>query len=230
MRFLLASVALLAATESAASGFNLAWQACLPDGGTISRMNATCVADTGIVGTIIGSLVLSTAVPDKVADEAVLDVQTSAPTIEPWWQFYNPGACRRPALRASLDFSEITQQNCIDPWQQQASSAIAVYIPGFGQVPNRARLVLGGSVIHPFAVEADREYLSFAVQINRQNTTVCPGCTGSAVIVLNEIRSTRFDGSSERVTTPLLNQLVQYGGEVTPARNVTWGQVKSLYR
>ena len=56
--------------------------------------------------------------------------------------------------------------------------------------------------------------------------------------VFDEIKAVQADGSFQRLTAAMPNQLVAWqerskdceAGFIVPVRNITWGRVKSLYR
>lgn len=227
----------LTASMAQAGGINAAWTTCFSEGGALNRTN-TCTSTLGSAGAIVGSYMLSADQPLKVGDEIVVDLQVgnAGDPIPPYWQFVNAGSCRQTALSANFVYGG-PQSSCFDPWSGQAFGGVAAYSPGYGGVPGRARIIIGAAVAIPTALPMGVELFSFNLALGNAGTTTCAGCTTPAAIVLNEIKSVQQDGSFERNSSPLQNQCVGWQGGntptacgATPARNTSWGQVKSLYR
>ena len=89
--------------------------------------------------------------------------------------------------------------------------------------------------VTPTRLPAATEFFSFQLVISNANTTTCAGCATGATLVLNEIYSVQQDGTGERMTNAATDRCVKFNnGVVTcsalPAKNTSWGQVKSLYR
>jgi hypothetical protein len=227
----------LTASMAQAGGINAAWTTCFSEAGALNRTN-TCTSTFGSAGSIVGSYMLTADQPLKVGDEIVLDLQVGNANdpIPPFWQYFVAGSCRQTALSANFVYGG-PQSSCFDPWSGQAFGGVAAYVAGYGGVAGRARIIVGAAVANPIALPANLEFFSFNLAFSNAGSTTCAGCTTPAAIVLNEISSVQQDGSRERNSSPLQNQCVgwQGGNEptacgATPARNTSWGQVKSLYR
>lgn len=240
---LLSAVVLVVSAASAwaggVGGVNFAWNNCLNEGGVQTKTN-TCSGNLGSQFAV-GSYVLSADQNTKVGDEIVIDLQLDSPSLVDWWQFFNVGACRINGLSASFAFGSFPNTSCFDPWAGQAFGAVAAYQtntsvpPNPYPDPNRARIKIGGTVANPIALPAATEFYSFQLVISNTATTTCAGCATGATLVLNEISSVQQDGSRERLTEPLTDRCLKFNdGQVLctalPAKNTSWGQVKSLYR
>jgi hypothetical protein len=234
-----AFLATFAASAWAQAGINFAWDNCAAEGGVQTKTSA-CSSNFGS-SFAVGSYILTSDQPLKVGDEVVLDLQLDSPSLVDWWQFFNAGACRATALSASFAFGTFPNTSCFDPWSGQAAGGVAAYLtttsnpPNEYPDPNRARIKLGAAVANPIALPAATQFYSFQLVISNANTTTCSGCATGATIVLNEISSVQQDGSRERIIAALVDQCVKFNGgtvlcSALPAKNTSWGQVKSMYR
>lgn len=231
--------ALLAVSASIASaaGLNLSWSAC-GAGGTENKTFA-CTSNTGS-NVLVASYVAPAGTVGVTGMEAVIDLQSASPTLPAWWQFKNVGTCRTTAL-SSLPAGAACDG---DYWAGQASGGISAYITPYATAANRARLLIIYAVPGALAgpVDADVEYFGFTVTISNAKTaggTGCAGCADPVCVVLNEIKLTQGVGIGDfRIQNPAARNYVSWQGGVvsggcpaaTPARNATWGSVKSLYR
>jgi hypothetical protein len=186
--------------------------------------------------------------PDRNLDDfdelyAVLDLQSDSPELPDWWQLTDPGGCRQGALSTSADFTA-APGGCADPWQGQIPGYYTLWrtasFPGLGWpavTPNRAqfRVLYGTYPAVPLVMGT--EYYGFTATITYQETVgagACAGCSTPVTLVLNAV--TLRSRVPNLLTNPLDNMCLRWqaGGatpcDATPARNTTWGQLKSLYR
>ena len=250
---LVALVVLVWAAPAMGQGINLAWDQCWPEGGTANKRFA-CDTNAGWHA-IVGSFVPVAPHPHFLGIEVILDVNSVASTLPDWWQFFNPGSCRRTALMASADFTSAPQTACVDPWGGSAVGGIAAYQtvtttpPVPNGLPSSARLLVW------FALQVDNplqeltEYYGFRLRISNAKTvgdSACAGCDVDMCITLKEIKVVDSDGSVERLSSPVQSTTVTWAcgawlwtyppscyhrpGCTVAARNTTWGQVKGLYR
>lgn len=241
---LLITGVLLALTASVASaaGINLYWQGCSADAGVTTNRNFACASNTGNAGTMTASFDPPAGLSDVNGNNLILDLQTAAPALPPWWDMsnLNAGFCRN-AISGNTVFAG---GGCADPWGG-GSPGISAYIRNFGGNANRVRI--GGSISVAAGAPAPDGAEYYSLNINISNTKTvgspnCAGCNEPVCIVLNEIKITQPSGTtggSPQVTNPLTSNFVTAnGGAVggagcpgaTPTVNRTWGQVKSIYR
>jgi hypothetical protein len=238
---LAATLALPSLPAGAMPGMNLAWNACLSEGGT-STLASTCASDDG-EQIAIGSFVLTQDQEIQVGIEWYIDLQVEGDELPDWWQLFNTGSCRQDALAARFDFGAFPQTHCFDPWTRttETRGGVAAYLTTtsnpYNQYPDPNRARIAGAVASdtPAMLEAGREYLGFELVIRNKGTSACAGCAAGATFVLTELRSVQQDGSRERFDEPAVDHCLRFqGGSVPcsflPARAVTWGQIKSLYR
>ena len=110
-------------------------------------------------------------------------------------------------------------------------------------LPSIAAMVMGledWDVANAMPVSEELEYYAFKLSINSAKTVgtgACDGCLDPVCIVLNEIKLTQPVGvGNYRLQNPALSYYATWQGGVvsggcpaaTPARNRTWGAVKSL--
>jgi hypothetical protein len=110
--------------------------------------------------------------------------------------------------------------------------------PGRQRIRAQAALPLGDWRIGP--IGEGTEVYCFKLTFNNAKTVglgACPGCLTSVCFCLNSILVTNTPGNpagNKYLTNPINNTATWQGGGpcdgVTPAKNTTWGQVKSLYR
>jgi len=244
------ALALVVSPRARAGEVNLRWNECWGDGGVQNRVFA-CDRNSG------SELLVASFVPrtdfTMTGDEFVVDFATAGTTLADWWRFGNPGNCR-PASLGLVSEPPASAVACTEWDDSQAGGLFAGFIIGFNTA-NSARILgvhtLPEGLSAP--VLAGHEYHAFTLSINHQKTVgsgACGGCTLGACLAFKSFRMTSPD--------PRVDQLLflhQFGGgaadalvtwqggtgvisgsgvtscyAATPARNSTWGAVKSLYR
>jgi hypothetical protein len=220
-------------------GLNLGWDDC---GGLPASLNKAFACDTNTgTQTLVGSYILPACCPlSVVANEINMEIQSAGPTLPAWWTMRS-GGCRSSSLTGNFDFT-IGPFTCYDYWLGGASGGAAMDPP---TIPNRARINLiaaypnGSPLIRP--VPVNTEVYTFKCIIDNQKTIgvgSCAGCATGVCIVLNSIKVVAPGGGSnyKRITWPAVRSHVSWQGGsapdcfiVTPARNATWGSIKSLY-
>ncbi|MBI5711082.1 MAG: hypothetical protein HZC42_12405 [Candidatus Eisenbacteria bacterium] len=239
---LLMSLAGLLAEPCTAAGVNLAWDDCPGMGGVSSRAWA-CDANTG-VHQLVGSFVGSRDHPGFVGVEVLVDIHSEASALPDWWQFFNPGSCRRLALSVSFDFVAQQNDSCADPWQGLGVGGIAAYHtattypPVPDGSPGSARLMVAAALAEPNPLAAGTEYYCFRLAINHSKTVGtgnCPGCIQPACVRLTQIKVAENDGGVEWLVSPERTALVEWQTPATPcetaqARAPVWRDARSIYR
>ncbi len=234
-------VALLAggAPRAAAGGFNITWgSGCWQDEPATLKTFA-CDGDAGSAAFTV-SFVVDRDLEHFVA-QIQADLQSDSPDLPDWWQFADPGGCRVGALTTSADFTS-APGGCSDPWRGLAHTLTrwrTGLLPGDppwpDARPDRAQLICFAYVdgIAPLARGIEYYAVTATVEYRRSTGTgACRGCGTPATLVLNEVRIADVIS----ITNPLANACLRWqaGGatpcSATPARNSTWGLVKSLYR
>ena len=238
--------ALLALTAGAASaGVNLSFNDCGSFG--VSSVPLTCTANTGNFILVVSANPTAT-IPLALTQETVIDLETSAASISPWWDMRASGGCRPTSASTAFAFGALA--NCVDPWSGQALGGYDYAIaPLFdatnGSHPNRARIrtVCALPAFAPVQLDAGTEYYMCEVVINKAKTVglgSCAGCTDDATFYLNSVKISQPDGApggnptfasadnsacARTRSAPSASQC-----NATPNVNRTWGSVKALYR
>ena len=246
-RLLLLSGALLvlgASAASAAPGLNLAWGSGCWLENPVNAKTFACNTNTGNAQ-MTGSYTPTASQPAFVGVECVLDFQVDGVTVPDWWTFFEAGTCRQTSLSTSADFSGAPQTSCTDQWFGLGAGGIAAYQTAASPIhdervntPGWARLKVAYALADPSPLTGGTEYYGFRATMNYAKTVgspSCAGCTTPVTIVLNEIKSAENTGPFERVTDQDINRCLTWGASTVacaavPARNTSWGQVKSLYR
>jgi len=237
-----AALVVVRASAASAGGINLAWNDCLGMGGAVNRSFA-CDTNSGANDLYI-SFEPPVDIPDIRGANAIIDLQSAAATLPPWWQFKNPGSCRISSLQAVGVGNP--HGTCPDGWQGLGIAGIAAYnvtatVP---ETPfNRARMLCSTVVPATVAlpVFAGTEYFCLEVRIQNTGTvgTACAGCQEPACLVLNEVLVGSDNSGDFHITNPRVSNFATWqGGAIggagcpaaAPARNRTWGQLKGIYR
>lgn len=235
----LVGVLLTAASSIAlAGGINLSWNDCGSFG--VGQKSFACSNNSG-VDALVASAVPNAAMPALNGNDCTILIQTPSATLPAWWQLQT-GGCRAGNLSANADFT--TFSNCIDPWQGQAAAG-SIYdspAPGFG--PDFARVRTTTAIPTGTEIAVDAAHELYLVRLTLQHVKSagagsCAGCTQSACIVLQTVHLYAPTGVlAQTLTNPVLRQHVVWQDPAlvagcpgaTPARDHTWGSVKSLYR
>jgi hypothetical protein len=178
--------------------------------------------------------------------EIVVDVQHSDPGLPSWWRF-DPGGCRAGDL--SVDFDFTAKSACADFLLGQAAGNLIGYFvtqPHGGA--NQARILAAAAVLPDAGyrqLDASSLYYAARIVINDFGTvgpgTVCTGCDAAACLVLNTVIVRRQPGALSgdvylSVPGPDNANFATWRGgagadcQAVPARAMTWGQIKELYR
>ncbi len=247
---LLALTAGSALAQGGSHGINLSWTDCGATG--VANKTFSCLNNTGS-DVLIGSYEAPCGLDSLNGQEIVLDMQTSGATLPQWWYIKNTGYCRATAASISFDFTG-TWANCADYWMGQALGDFGVFAQYGGLNRMRIKGVCAIASVAAGPWPSKIETYSFRLTINHTKTTSgtgCAGCLDAACIVFNSLRLTQNPGpyhpadefclagygNAKVMTTPKVRNYVSWqggiagcGNPVTPTKNATWGQVKSLYR
>jgi hypothetical protein len=207
LRVLTVVVSLLVPSIAWAGQARMAWNDCAASGGTQLRAFA-CDVNTGS-NKAVGTFVLDQPMSDFVGVEVVIDLKSAANAMPPWWQFFNPGSCRRISMNATFDFSFLASSECVDPFGQPGQGGLAGYcVPGSNCVDapyeaSRARIKMAGAIADPVALETGLEYYAFILTITNAKTVgadACAGCLEPVCLLLNSIKAAGLNGATELTT------------------------------
>jgi hypothetical protein len=240
---LLATACTLAATSPAAraaEGLFLTWNDCALAPGAAADLSQACASDIGLQA-LYCAFRLPAPADSVLGVEIVVDVQHADATVPDWWRFDVAG-CRAGSLGAGFDFT--SQSACADFLQGHATGALGYYPTEPRGGANQARIRAAASVLPAFGyaqLDASSMYYAARLTITNSNTAVCAGCAGHACLVLNSVIVKRQPGTAGgdmvlgEPGPGNANWATWQGGTgancaSVPARSVTWGQLKGLYR
>lgn len=223
----------------AGGGLNLGWDDC---GGLPASLNRTFACDTNLgTNTLVGSFLAPCCVTAMSANEVVMDIQSTGVTLPQWWGL-RTGLCRPGSLTGNFNFTA-GPFTCYDYWQGGASGGASMDAP----IGNRARIkafvaLPSGSPLITGILEGTEVY-SFKLNISNTKTTglgSCAGCGTGVCIVLQSIKLNQPQGNpygSKFMSSPAMRAHATWQGgtgvdcyAATPAKNVTWGSIKAIYR
>src|SRR5262245_18162878 len=225
------------AFAASASTMNLAWDQCLPEGGLTSKSFA-CNANTG-AEEAVASFIPGTSF-NLLAVYSYVYVQASSPSLPDWWR-YGVGGCRTASANASADFIASPNTACSDPWMASASSGLLHTVPSPDLItgPNTGMMVGFAALATAVGVTAGHQYYVTRIRFNNSKTLgagSCARCATPVSLLLGKMEIIDETGNiAEVVTTPDQNGCIDWQGgsglcAATPARNRTWGAIKTLYR
>jgi hypothetical protein len=239
----------LSATVASAAGINMAWDACLNGGGVPAKTfacNSNIPSGGGTATTPAHHMFLSAIAPGGIelwtSFEFEFQLQSDDAALPLWWAVRGAGQCRNGALSAA---AANATQGCTDVYGAAGAGGIASYTVGFGGA-NRARSTGVWSVpsFGQTPMNEGEEYFVTRISLSNAKTVGLGACAGCNVGVCINAISVKFvqpagtPGGNPLVTIPanrahvlwqnVVDQNTCYGA--TPAKNVTWGRVKTLYR
>jgi hypothetical protein len=221
---------------------HLTWVDCWAAPAATHHETSSCATNSGDRLLVVG-FTLSVALDSVIAIEAVIDLVHEAETLPPWWRL-EPGGCREGALDATADLSAL--DGCVDMWQGSGHALVQDYQVGEPRGgANQARIKVVAAVPSSEArlLGAGVPYAAVALRLDDRATVgggACAGCSGDACLVLNSILVKRLPGGTGdaflQVPAAGDGHRVTWGAGTgancvaVPARGVTWGRVKTLYR
>jgi hypothetical protein len=234
----------------AQSGVNLSWDDC-GAAGTDTKSFA-CNSNT-LSGAVMYATVVVAAQEDSVVGfEGVVDIITTEDPLPDWWRFLGGTNCRS-GMSGSGDFTGGAPAGCANFMFGVATAGT----PAFQYPTTSPKIIFDGNqnraerVKFPGAVgsadaatlDAGLEYATFRLTLLGSKTVgtgACAGCSFHACIMLNQINIAirgRSDVDYVRLTgaPPSGRDRVTWQGanadcSLVPARNTTWGNIKTLYR
>jgi hypothetical protein len=226
-------------------GLFLTWNDCALAGIATHDRGSACASNLG-EQSLYCAFRMPFAVDSVLGVELVVDVQHSAATMPDWWQFA-PGGCREGSLRVSFDFTSFAW--CDDFLFGNAAGGLQDYTVGQPRGgANQARIRLAAALLPSLGyatLDATSLYYAAKLTLTNRGTvtpgTACAGCADPACLVLNSIivrRQPGVVGGDVFLSVPGpgdANFATWQGGAgascaTVPARAVTWGHIKGLYR
>jgi hypothetical protein len=215
-----------------------AWLDCAPSGS--HDLPPQCLFNIGERRLVL-SITPDADVSQVVGWTLVLDLAPDSQSLPDWWAL-QPGGCREGQLVTAMPTG--LENNCIDVWSAAGSPVIQGWtFPG--PEARHLRFVVGVGVAPSaaFSLTAGESYLAGILALHFAKTASpgeCVGCAEPACIVFNSAELARLPGAPGPAPGVFVTPSPSFGNQVTwgdgtacasvPARNRTWGQIKSLYR
>jgi hypothetical protein len=231
----------LTATVALAGGVNIAWGTiCYTEAGPGSELTTFACTTNSAAGHrfMTASFMLDTPMPDMVGMELLIEGQSDAPVLPDWWQLSaDVNDCRSGKATFASDFT-LVEDSCID-W----TAGGGFNAPNYLWDTNKAHITLGVAIDAgtPYAAQPGVEYYAGKVTILNSKTVGTPSCAGCLIGMLfglHHVTAAALSGATDTYYEPIPggNQCLNWNNSIqnceapVPARNATWGQVKSLYR
>ncbi len=232
----------LTASVAMAAGVGISWKNfCWGDDGSSNNLTWACSTNSNNNIRMTCSFKLDTDMPTFAAVGVFMEGMVEDAVVPDWWELGDATTadCRNgTVLTMSADGSVLPGEPCLDPWQGGGLGSLGI----FTYDGNRMHLngVWASGTEIPLA--ANTEYFAVQFRISGLRTVgTCPGCSVPAIWGLTKISVEGFGGDIRPLDTayapyPEGNQCLTWQnstlpcGQPVPARNTTWGQVKSLYR
>jgi hypothetical protein len=228
----------LTATVASAAGVSVNWGNDCWGLTPVSNYTWACNSNTNTNIRMMCTFKPAVSKTTLAATDIYLEGMTEATVVPDWWKL-GTGECRSAALSLSVDGGGISDpEACLDLWQSQGGGGIANY----WETDNRMHIIAVWAIADPVVAPAETEIMAAQIRVSAVKTlgtTKCNGCSTPAIWALNYIQVGYLN---ETVPTILDyayaggNQCLRYMSSTlpctrpVPARNTTWGQVKSLYR
>jgi len=213
---------------------DLSWNDCVLGAYSVDMANA-CTSNAGSM-TMYAAFAPPGTIAAFLATSAVIDLQTSAATLSPWWHLESSG-CRNTSLTMNMDFRS-GPFACGDPWKGNASGGFDYSLPNGARIRVAVALPSDQSSL----VDNSKIWYAFSLAIDNAKSVgagSCAGCQDGACIVLNQMNLVTYAPAPDVVLTSGPQQYVTYRvgagagpicPQATPTRHGTWGSIKSLYR
>ena len=233
--------AMLLTTSSAfAADLNLRWTNCLGDAGLQNKTSA-CTSNLGSAGSLVGSFVLPNNVVGATGIETIVDVVVNATALPAWWT----AACRTGFMGMNPTISP-SAANCFE-WAPGVAGGLGKFWEttppgGTNYGANTGRAIAAFATATPTDVVAGpgNEYFAFNLTISNAKSTgtgSCAGCATAACLVFNSVKMVAglstavfLEGANTAGSNIATWQGTAANCAAVPARNTSWGAVKSLYR
>lgn len=229
----------LTASSALAAGISINWgNACWGDV-PVNNLTWACNANnyTGVRMTCSFKPVETKGT--LIASDLYLEGMTEATGVPDWWKLgpTETGDCRSNLVTLSSDGSVLAGPDCQDLWQGLGGGGIGLYYWN----DDRMHLNAVWAVADPVEAVGETEVFAAQIRIATGKTvgaTACAGCATPCCWALNYIQV----GYLGEMVPLILDQPYAGGNQVlawqsstltcgeVPARNTTWGQIKSLYR
>ena len=238
---------------------SLGWANCRVNGGGVQNASFACTTNGGQGALLVGGFIPSAQANLNSLNSAFLyvDIYQTSASLDPWWMFNDPPVVGCRALTIwGLDLGNAAGATCDRAYWSEVgppSSASRFFYPGpLGANHGTFRILVAvdASVATTTPqIGAGEESHVFGARLGRQNSTgagSCAGCLNQAHLYFAQadffqtnLDNFVIDGvglpnapvnGTKCATWQVANAAVDGCPVVTPARNNSWGSIKSLYR
>jgi hypothetical protein len=246
MRRSLAAIACLALAAAApavhAAGLDLTLDGC--NTGTGVQTLAPACGESSTLFSIVGCFQLATDVAGVMGLDLALDVEVEGLTLPDFWMF---DACNATGVTFSVARPATGCDGAAELWGAGGGEAdfTRAYLSRPNGLMTRGRLVASiDRIADPVDVAAGTNQFAFELQLSVVNASESGGaCAGCATPIVVSWTSAEVRSIAEAHPAPipilgagLTGRCVRLSGAdpmtclATPARNLTWGRLKALYR
>jgi len=237
----------MSATFAYAGGLNMSWGSCTEDGGAANK-NFACNSNSGSNVLVCSFEPNLTNNGTTNGNAIIVDLQSATDPLPAWWNVNAAASntlpnsnCRGNVVTVNATISP-SAVNCADEFAGGETIGLGGY---FITATNKARIKIAGAVPQNnlASTAPGTQYFACNLVISNAKTvpqTNCSGCSTPVCIVLNSIQVTAGGGVLDETIGNALtrNYATWQGGAIggsgcpaaVPAKNTTWGAVKSLYR
>jgi len=231
----------LTASVAMAAGVSVSWKNfCWGEEGSSSNLTWACTTNSNVNIRMTTSFKLDPPMPTFAAVGVYMEGMTEAVAVPDWWKLgdASTGDCRNGLATMSSDGSVLGNAGadvCIDPWAGAGAGSLGLYTWDGNRMHVNGVWALGAAM----PLVANTEYFAVQFRIGAAKTVgTCTGCLIPAIWAINTTSVEGFGGDIRPLDMPYAggNQCLTWQtstlpcAKPVPARNTTWGQVKSLYR
>ena len=237
-------VAPSAAAAADIGGTYLTWQACPGDPKAATGAGFDCIADAGVVYTLVGTFSLDTDVKNAVSLDADLNVAfAGAAAVPSFWQI-DLGGCNASAFSLLKGMPSGCAGHLNAFCGGDSNLCDLVYTTSVFPSTNlmRMSLTLGRAALHSVNLAGGQRYFAFAVSIPMYGASSCLGCAAPCAIGFSHATIYSVDDLGRPM--PPVTVSSSYPGAsacatanggtsecaTVPVRRTTWGRLQSLYR
>jgi len=230
----------LTASVAMAAGVSVSWMNyCWGETGSTSNLTWACATNSTQNVRMTCSFKIDADAPQFNGVGVFMEGQTAEAAVPDWWKLSNDDAtdCRYNLCTVSADGSVLANGGadvCIDPWAGGGGGGLGLY--SWSGVKMHINAAWASATEIPLT--ANTEYFAVQFRVAGGKTVgTCTGCLTAAIWGLNHIDWTT-PTTVNKLAEPYAggNQCLTWQGggtlscSLVPARNATWGQIKSLYR
>jgi hypothetical protein len=231
----------LTASVAMAAGVSVSWKNfCWGEDGSSTNLTWACNTNSNVNIRMTTSFKLDAPMPAFVGVGVYMEGMVEAATVPDWWEMgADPTDCRTGLMSVSADGSVLANGGadiCFDPWAGVGGGGGGLGLYSYDG--NRMHVNAAWASATEIPLEANVEYFAIQYRVSGLKTfNSCTGCLIPAIWGLKQITvadpvieiylKDAYVGGNQCITWQTSTLPC---GDPVPARNTTWGQVKSLYR